>query len=272
MSAMSNKKADARERVRAMREEQARKERRREQLLRFGIIGAVLIAVAIIGVAIAANRSSEPVDPDAQPPGVTEPGGGVSFTDTIADAPTLEVWFDFSCPHCRDFEAANGPFLSEVANAGDANVIYRPVTFVGQLASVKAANAWACSLEDGLGEEYMDAIYSVQGNFTDAQLLNAADSVGLNSDTFEACVEGGTYEGWVDASHSLGVNDFGVNSTPTIFVVNGDERTLVDSSQWTQAGLQAALDAGAGDGGTEPTDAPATNSAAAAGSEDEADE
>ncbi len=247
MSAMSNKKAEARERVRAMREEQARKERRREQMMRFGIIGAVLVAIAIIGVAIAATRgSSEPVDPEAQPPGVTEAGGGVPVAEAAADSPTLEVWFDFSCPHCRDFEAANGAFLSQVANAGDANVIYRPVTFVGQLASVKATNAWACSLDEGMGEEYMDAIYSVQGNYTDAQLMNAAEGVGLDSDTFESCVDSGAYEGWVNASHELGVSEFGVNSTPTIFVVNGDERTLVDSSQWTQAGLQAALDGAAG--------------------------
>ncbi|HEX6337984.1 MAG TPA: thioredoxin domain-containing protein [Jiangellaceae bacterium] len=246
---MSNKKAEARERVKAMREEQARKERRREQMMRFGIIGAVLIAVAIIGVAIATTQgSSDPVDPDAQPAGVTESGGGVQFAEPVADAPTLEVWFDFSCPHCKDFEVANGEFLSELAGAGDANVVYRPVTFVGQLASVKATNAWACSLDEGLGEEYIDAIYSIQGNYTDNQLLSAAEGVGLSGDTFESCVEDGAYEGWVDASHSNGVNEFGVNSTPTIFVVNGDERTLVDSTQWTQEGLRAALEASAGDG------------------------
>lgn len=269
MSAMSNKKTDARERVKAMREEQARQERRREQMMRFGIIGAVLVAVAIIGVAIATTRdSSESADPDAQPAGVTESGGGVSVAEPVADAPTLEVWFDFSCPHCRDFEAANGAFLSEMAGAGDANVVYRPVTFVGQLASVKATNAWACSLDEGLGEEYMDALYSVQGSFTDNQLLSAAEGVGLTSDTFEACVEDGAYEGWVEASHSLGVEEFGVNSTPTIFVVNGEDRTVVDSAQWTEEGLRAALEASAGDGATEPTDAPATESAAALGAED----
>lgn len=263
MSAMSNKKAEARERVRAMREEQARKERRREQMMRFGIIAAVLVAVAIIAVAVMANRSSDTVDPAAQPAGVTEAGGGVPVADSVADAPTMEVWFDFSCPHCRDFEEANGPFLSELANNGDANIVYRPVTFVGQLASVKATNAWACSLGEGLGEEYMDALYAIQGNYTDGELLNAAESVGLSSDTFESCLENSSYEGWVDASHSLGVNEFGVSSTPTIFVVNGDERTVVDDAQWTQEGLQAALDASTGDGGIEPTDAPATNSAAA---------
>ena len=269
MSAMSNKKAEARERVRAMREEQARKERRREQMMRFGIIGAVLVAVAIIGVAIATTRgSTDPVDPDAQPVGVTESGGGVSVAEPVADAPTLEVWFDFSCPHCRDFETANGGFLSELAGAGDANVIYRPVTFVGQLASVKATNAWACSLDEGLGEEYMDAIYSIQGDFTDNQLLSAAEGVGLSGEAFESCVEDGAYEGWVDASHSLGVNDFGVNSTPTIFVVNGDERSVVEASQWTQEGLRAALDASAGDGDTAPTEAPAAEGAA----EDEAED
>jgi protein-disulfide isomerase len=257
----TNKKAEARERVRAMREEQARKERRREQMMRFGIIGAVLIAVAIIGVAIAATRgSSDPVDPDAQPPGVTEPGGGVAIGEVVADAPTVEVWFDFSCPHCRDFEAANGEFLSQLADSGEANLVYRPVTFVGTLASVKATNAWACSLDQGLGAEYMDAIYSVQGNYTDNQLLNVAEGVGLDGDTFEACVEGGAYEGWVDASHTLGVNEFGVSSTPTIAVVSGDERTVVDSSQWSPEGLQAAVDAAA------------AGDAADADSEDEADE
>ena len=269
MSAMSNKKAEARDRVKAMREEQARKERRREQMMRFGIIGAVLVAVAIIGVAIATTRdSSESVDPDAQPAGVAESGGGVSVAEPVADAPTLEVWFDFSCPHCRDFEAANGGFLSEMAGAGDANVVYRPVTFVGQLASVKATNAWACSLDEGLGEEYMDALYAVQGDFTDNQLLSAAEGVGLTSDAFESCVENSAYEGWVEASHALGVEEFGVNSTPTIFVVNGEDRTVVDSAQWTEEGLRAALEASAGDGDSQPTDAPATESAAALGAED----
>ncbi|HEX6233325.1 MAG TPA: thioredoxin domain-containing protein [Jiangellaceae bacterium] len=267
MSAMS-KKTEARDRVKSMREEQARKERRREQMMRFGIIAAVLVAVAIIAVAVMANRSSGPVDPDVQPAGITESGGGYSITEAAADAPTMEVWFDFSCPHCRDFEAASGPFLKQLADNGDANVVYRPVTFVGQLASIKATNAWACSLDEGMGEQYMDAIYAIQGNYTDSQLLSAAESVGLSSDTFESCVEDGTYEGWVNASHSLGVNEFSVNSTPTIFVVNGDQRTVVDSSQWNPAGLQAALGSGTGEE-TEPVEPPATDSAAA---EAEADE
>jgi protein-disulfide isomerase len=268
MSAMSNKKADARDRVRAMREEQARKERRREQMMRFGIIAAVLVAVAIIAVAVMANRSSDPVDPDAQPAGITESGGGYPVTEPVADAPTMEVWFDFSCPHCRDFEAANGAFLQQLADNGDANIVYRPVTFVGQLASIKATNAWACSLDEGMGEAYMDALYAIQGNYTDGQLLNAAEGVGLSGDSFESCVEDGVYEGWVGASHELGVNEFGVNSTPTIFVVNGDERTVVDASQWTPEGLQAALSASSGGADNEPTEPPATDSAAA---EDEAE-
>jgi predicted DsbA family dithiol-disulfide isomerase len=125
---------------------------------------------------------------------------------------------------------------------------------------VKATNAWACSLDEGLGEEYMDALYSIQGNFTDNQLLSTAEGVGLSGDTFESCVEDGAYESWVDASHSLGVDDFGVNSTPTIFVVNGDDRTVVDSAQWTQEGLRAALEASAG--GTPSTEAPAAEGAA----------
>jgi protein-disulfide isomerase len=258
---MSNRKVEARERVKAMREEQARKERRREQMLRFGIVAAVLVAIAIIGVAVMANRGGDVDTEAALPAGVSEPGGGVPAVPLAADVPTVEVWFDFSCPHCASFEAANGPFLKQLAEDGEANLVYRPVTFVGQAASMRATNAWACALGEDMGEAFMDAAYAQQGAYANRDLITAGESVGIDSSEFRSCVNDSAYEDWVLNSHSAGVGDYGVGTTPTVFVVNGDERTEVESTQWTPEGLMAAVEAASG-GGAAPDE----------GADDEAEE
>ncbi len=250
---MSSDKATARERVKAMREEQARKDRRRDQLMRFGIVAAVLVGLAIVVVAVLAVQDSSDA-PAAQPEGVAEEGGGVVAGPNSADAPTVEVWFDFSCPHCADFEAANGDALAAMAEEGTANLEYRPVTFVGGADSQRATNAWVCARDQGLGEEFMDAAYAQQGAFSNRNLVSIGESVGIDSGEFSQCVTNGTYNDWVAASHAAGTGEHGVSSTPTIFLVDGGERTRIQPEQWTPDGLRAAVEEaaggdGAGDGG-----------------------
>jgi len=248
---MSSNKATARDRVKAMREEQARRERRREQLMRFGVVAAVVLGVAIIVIAVMAVRDASDA-PAAQPSGVTEEGGGVSEQGAAsADVPVIEVWFDFSCPHCRDFEAANGDALAEMADEGVAGLVYRPVTFVGGAASVRATNAWVCAREQGMGEEFMDAAYARQGAYSNRELIDIGeDDVGIEGSEFASCVSGGTYNDWVNASHAVGTGEHGVDTTPTVFVVRGDERTEVPPEQWTPDGLRAAVEeAGGGEAG-----------------------
>lgn len=245
---MSSNKAAARDRVKAMREEQARKERRRDQLMRLGIVGAALVGVAIIVIAVMAVRDSSDA-PAAQPAGVTAQDGGVPAVEPVSgDVPTVEVWFDFSCPHCRDFEAANGEALTQMAEEGTANLVYRPVTFVGGAASQRAANAWACARDQGMGEEFMDAAYAEQGAFGNRQLIGIGESVGLEGGEFSSCVSGGTYDDWVAASHATGTGEHGVSSTPTVYLVEGGERTPVPPEQWTPDGLRATVEEASGGG------------------------
>ncbi|MFW6090657.1 MAG: DsbA family protein [Actinomycetota bacterium] len=242
---MSSNKASARERVQAMREEQARKDRRRDQLMRFGIVAAVLVGLAIVVVAVMAVQNSSEA-PAAQPEGVAEEGGGVVAGAASADVPTVEVWFDFSCPHCADFEAANGEALAALADEGTANLEYRPVTFVGGADSQRATNAWVCARDQGMGEEFMDAAYAQQGSFSNRNLVEIGEGVGIDSGEYSQCVTDGTYNDWVAASHAAGTGEHGVTTTPTVFVVDGGERTPVPPEQWTPDGLQAAVEQGAG--------------------------
>lgn len=240
---MSSSKAAARDRVKQMREEQARKERRREQMMRFGIVGAVLVAIVIIGFAVMQNRAagdSDEVGPEVLPSGVEESGGGV--TEGEASAPvTIDVVLDFQCPHCATFEQMNGGLLDQMVDSGEVQVVNHPVSFLG-VESRRAANAYGCSVDQGSGTEFLRAAFSNQTQFTNDSLLSIGEQVGLSGEEFETCVNDGTYNGWaaqVDANQ----REAGVQGTPTVFV-NGQQ---LDS--WTPDDIIAAVETASG--GTE---------------------
>ena len=100
---MSSDRSEARATARELREAEARRERRREQLIRISVLAAVAVAILVVGVVVFANRSQE--DSSAPlPAGVTEPAGGIVIGEESAPV-TIDLWIDFQCPFCRDFEA-----------------------------------------------------------------------------------------------------------------------------------------------------------------------
>ena len=109
---MSRDKAALRARARELREAEARRQRRREQLIRFGVIAGVAVVVLAVAVAIFASRPSAD-DSAAMPIGVSAPDGGVVVGDGSAPV-TIDLWIDFQCPFCRDFEQASGTTLDDL--------------------------------------------------------------------------------------------------------------------------------------------------------------
>ena len=249
---MSSKKAEARERVKAMREEQAKQERKRERIVRFGIAGAVVAAIAIIAVAVAASRGGSD-GPFPVPNTVAEPGGGVLVGDP--DAPvTIDSWIDFLCPHCKEWEDLNGTTVDELVDSGDANVVYHPLTYTGGAYSTRANNAFACAADEGMAEEFIKAAFVTQPQWTRSMLVDLGESAGIGGD-YESCVRDGTYDDWSSdvTTTARGTN---VEGTPTVFV--GGE--LLPNTSWTPDGIRAAV-AAAGAGGTPAPDASADPSA-----------
>ncbi|PZF84363.1 DsbA family protein [Jiangella anatolica] len=231
-----SKKTEARERVKAMREEQARRQRRRERALRFGIAGAVVAAVAIVAVAIAASRGSD--GPTPRPDTVTVDGGGIMVGDP--DAPvTIDYWMDFLCPHCQEFEAANAGAIDALVEAGDANIVYHPLDFTGDTYSRRANNAFACAADEGSAAEFVDAAFAAPEQWTSDSLRELGDSIGVSGD-YSSCVGDGTYEGWAADVRDT-ARDAAVTGTPTVFV---DGETL-PNTEWTPDGINAAVAAAA---------------------------
>jgi protein-disulfide isomerase len=240
---MGRDKAATRARARQLREAEARRQRRREQLIRFAVIAGVVVAVLVVTIAVLASRPSGD-DSAAVPTGVAAPDGGVVVGDESAPV-TVDVWIDFQCPFCRDFELSSGPTLDELVADGSARVVYHPLSFLGE-ESERAANAFGCSVDEGRPVEYQRVLFENQpaegtGGFTVDDLVALGDQAEVTGDSFEACVTDGTYDGWV-ANIAAGQQDAGVTATPTVLV----DGQVLESEELTPEGVRAAVEQAAG--------------------------
>lgn len=228
------------EQLKAEREAAARASERRTRLL---IVVAVLAAVALVAVAVFSVQSSTGENAPV-PLGVESPDGGAPYGDDTAPV-VMDEWIDFSCPACQSFTAALGETITEQVDAGQLKVIYHPVSFINA-GSARAANAFGCAIDEGVTNEFYEAVFAVQGEesgggVTNEELIAIGASVGLDSDEFVGCVNGGTYDGWAE-NLNVAQREAGVTGTPTIFL-NGE---LVDLPAYEPQALLDAI-AAAGD-------------------------
>ncbi|GAA2052907.1 hypothetical protein GCM10009800_47070 [Nocardiopsis rhodophaea] len=67
--------------------------------------------------------------------------GSVVLAEQGANAPVVEVYADFQCPACKQFEAASGDTLRRLATDGEAIVHYRPVSIFSQQPAPLSSNS-----------------------------------------------------------------------------------------------------------------------------------
>jgi len=148
---MSSKdsKRSAREQLAEERKAQAAADKRKQTITNAIIVVVVVAVVVGIFVAVQASRTSGP-DTAALPATVTEQGGGMPFgTGPV----TVDIWEDFQCPACKQFEATNAETLKQQAQANEITLVIHPLSFLdeklGNDSSLLAANAFGCSAASG---------------------------------------------------------------------------------------------------------------------------
>jgi protein-disulfide isomerase len=209
-----------------------------------GIVVVVVLVLAIVAaVAVDYWRKHSKVEVTAsgkpEPAVITGPGtDGKGVTIGKAGAKSnIDVYLDFRCPHCEEFETASGSTLDKLVEDGTATITYWPLAFVSPEDSPRLANAFAASAADGKALSFVDAIY---GDFSKAwttdQLIQLGKQLGVDDTKYQAAVNGNSYAGWLD-SISNASNDRQVTGTPTVFV-NGK---LLAVDKMTPDGLTAAL-------------------------------
>lgn len=214
------------------------------------IAGAAIALALVAAVVMLATTSRDNGDganapivvPTARPAAVAT--NGMVYGDPAAPV-TVTEYLDFQCPVCL---RAGLTVLAEIEEkyvaTGQAKLEVKPIAILGD-ESVAATEAARCAADQGLFWPYHDILFANQGaendgGFNDSRLKEFAARLGLDTASFNSCLDDGTYESSVE-SDTEAAKELGVKGTPTIFV-NG---TKVETSV---GAISSAIEAAASGG------------------------
>ena len=191
------------------------------------VIGMVtLVAVILLGKPI--NDIVNPREISQTIPAVASADNGyaISFNTELTGVPVVDIYEDFQCPVCLEFESVNMKYIESLITEKKATVHYHILSFLGD-ESVRAANASACAADEGKFMQFHNGLYANQpqaensGEWSNDRLIAIGATAGISSDAFKNCVNDLGYEGWV-AKSAEAASKANINATPTV-LVNGKE-------------------------------------------------
>ncbi|KQQ94156.1 hypothetical protein ASF62_08410 [Leifsonia sp. Leaf325] len=276
----NQRREEAREKARLLREEQKKRERRNKVLLQGGIAIAIVAVVAIVALIIV--QSVKPAGPGPKNmasdgivigeglKAVTTPAlaAGASPTPTVPDesgkVANIRVYLDYLCPYCNQFETTNAEQMQKWLESGAATLEIHPIALLktksaGTMYSSRAANAAACVANYSPDDFFVfnSALFANQPEEGTAGLSNeeiaaVAKDAGVGSlSSVEKCITDGklgTFSSWVEASTDRALNEpipnsdlKAVGGTPTV-LVNGKQYSgsLTDPEEFASFVIQAA--------------------------------
>ena len=199
-------------------------------------VGLVVVAALALG---GGGPSGSLATPDA-----SYPAENADLSLGASDAPvTVAEWADFQCPACGAYAKTIEPRLIETyVKPGKVRLVFHNFAFLGA-ESTSAATAALCAGEQGRFWPYHGYVYANQsgenqGAFRTERLRDIARATGLDMDTFDSCLSGGTARSRVVAETSE-AQRAGITRTPTIVV--GNQPALQGVPRWEQ--FQAVIEA-----------------------------
>jgi protein-disulfide isomerase len=177
----------------------------------------------------------------ALPAGATAAGAAVGNPDAPV---TIDLYLDFQCPACAQYEQQAGATIDELVASGRARVVYHPVAYLNRFSSTqyssRSSAAAGCAADAGVLPRFAQLLYANQppeggDGLPDGQLVTLGTQAGAGSG-FATCVQDGRYAGWT-RSVTDAASRAGISATPTV-LVNGRE------VERTAEALRAAVAAG----------------------------
>lgn len=231
----------------------AAKQKRLNRILGVGASILVVGLIAVFAVVLFQDNSnrSEQAAASITPPDATADGKAIVISPGKAadGAPRVELFFDYQCPVCKQFEQAFGSTLEALAESGEIELHYRTMTFLDanlrNNSSVQSGIGAACADTVGRYSDYHDAVFAAQpategDGYTSTTLRETIPQTisltGTDLETFQSCFDGASTKPFVDKAAELGIQDMqSVNkkvATPTIHV-NGNDLSLTELAQAT---------------------------------------
>ena len=232
---------EIREKANLQRREQQKADRRKRILIQVGVIVGVLVLVgAVVGGVILAESSRTPAAaPSADgtisllgTDGIPLSIGTTAVTLGKPEAPVLiDLYEDYSCPHCADYEAGVGPTLLSLVASGDAIVNYHPIRIVTAYGTA-AGSAAACvaANDPQRWPDFHSALFANHSQASDGwaakDFADFARSKGVTGEVTLACIASSSYADWI-ASNTDAARAAGVNSTPTLAIDGQIQQNLL---------------------------------------------
>ncbi|MEL7976582.1 thioredoxin domain-containing protein [Isoptericola sp. F-RaC21] len=262
-------KAQRREAARAealaLREkEQARD--RRNRIITLSVLAVALVALGVVVWVILQQGAKKNVDDvplaDVTMPSTAQDDGGIpvgkdgAAGTENADAPVIDVYLDYMCPVCGQFEQVNADSIDQMVAGGDATVVYHPISILdnasqGTEYSTRsgAAAAYVADKAPEAFPAFHAALFTNQPKentpgLTDEQLASYAEDAGAPADVAKAIEDGTARTTFGQFVHSATLEiqkDDGFTGTPYVLV--GDKVV----QNWNDpTALQQAVTAAAG--------------------------
>ena len=225
----NEKRQEARDKARTLREAQSKKAKRNKVLVQSSLAVGIIAVIAVVTVFIISSlRPPGPGPLNMQSDGIKIGQGFVAVsTPALAaeEAPTpsaenpegipaIDIFIDYSCPACAQFESVYGPLFRTWLENGTATVEYHPLAFrdaqtAGTRYATRAANSVACVAEHSPSNffDYSDLLLASQPvpptkyELTDDEMVELVSASGAtNVELIESCIKDETFANWVSAA------------------------------------------------------------------------
>ena len=199
------------------------------------IIGVIVVAI-IVGITASYSPTSETVNLDM---GRTHGSVSTAMGSPILGEPsapiTIVEFGDYQCEQCYAwFHNTKPRIVQDYIDTGKANLVFVDLAFLGR-DSPKAAQASYCAEDQEMYWEYHDLLYNFQehvdNGWANSERLKAfADSLDLDMELFESCLDSGKYSKRVQYNIQQ-AKENGVRGTPGFFIVGPDGQQKIGGAQ-----------------------------------------
>lgn len=244
---MAGKSTDPRQAARAQAaalRQQQEAQRRRRRWIGIGVLAVALVALVGVVVYILAQSSSNalpaydenlaPADVTTRPDIALEDGGVAVSADGVGtlddDATRIDVYLDYMCPACGQFESVNGDTLVQLAADGDASVVYHPIAILNRFSNGTGYSTRAAAAGYLVADEapdtfvaFTEQMFAQQpdegtSGLTNAEIADVARDAGVPNDVAGRISDG------------TAVDDYGQWVTSLTNAVSADESLVAEGS------------------------------------------
>ena len=211
------------------------------------VAGFGLIALAIFFSGIGKSTTTAPVAAVQQKVAVADAQKAksnirpIDETDYIRGNPNAPIviveYSDYDCPFCKSFHETMNQIMNEYGVGGKVAWVYRQFP-IEQLhpSAPRISKAALCVGELGGNEafwEFSDKVFAGRGineQTNISRLSEYATSVGIDSGSYNTCMESSRHDESITKSLADGANA-GIQGTPNSFVIVGNQQAPIEGAQ-----------------------------------------